>query len=33
MEEDGCTISNFGIQILSGEPLTIHGHGNQTRSI
>jgi hypothetical protein len=27
-EDDGCTISNFGIQMLSGEPLTIHGEGN-----
>jgi hypothetical protein len=27
-EDDGCTISNFGIQMLSGEPLTIHGDGN-----
>jgi hypothetical protein len=27
-EDDGCTISTFGIQMLSGEPLTIHGDGN-----
>jgi hypothetical protein len=27
-EDDGCTISNFGIQMFSGEPLTIHGDGN-----
>ena len=29
---DGRVISNFMVQALSGVPLTIYGHGNQTRS-
>jgi len=29
---DGRVISNFIMQALRGEPLTIYGHGNQTRS-
>lgn len=29
---DGRVISNFMVQALSGAPLTIYGHGNQTRS-
>jgi dTDP-glucose 4,6-dehydratase len=29
---DGRVISNFMIQALSGEPLTIYGDGSQTRS-
>jgi dTDP-glucose 4,6-dehydratase len=30
--EDGRVISNFMMQALKGEPLTIYGDGNQTRS-
>jgi dTDP-glucose 4,6-dehydratase len=30
--EDGRVISNFIAQALAGEPLTIYGEGNQTRS-
>jgi dTDP-glucose 4,6-dehydratase len=29
---DGRVVSNFIVQALSGEPLTIHGNGSQTRS-
>ena len=29
---DGRVVSNFIIQALRGEPLTVHGDGNQTRS-
>ena len=29
---DGRVVSNFIIQTLRGEPLTVHGDGNQTRS-
>jgi UDP-glucuronate decarboxylase len=32
-ERDGRVISNFVIQALSGEPLTIYGDGSQTRSL
>jgi len=31
-EEDGRVVSNFVIQALRGEPITIHGRGQQTRS-
>lgn len=31
-EDDGRVVSNFVVQALSGEPLTIHGDGLQTRS-
>ncbi|MDR3723185.1 MAG: SDR family oxidoreductase [Terracidiphilus sp.] len=30
--DDGRVISNFLMQAIKGEPLTIHGDGNQTRS-
>ena len=30
--EDGRVVSNFIIQALRGEPLTVHGGGDQTRS-
>jgi UDP-glucuronate decarboxylase len=30
--DDGRVISNFVVQALTGEPLTIYGSGNQTRS-
>jgi dTDP-glucose 4,6-dehydratase len=30
--EDGRVVSNFIVQALRGEPLTIHGNGSQTRS-
>lgn len=30
--EDGRVVSNFVMQALRGEPLTIYGEGNQTRS-
>ena len=29
---DGRVVSNFIVQALSGNPLTVYGHGNQTRS-
>jgi UDP-glucuronate decarboxylase len=29
---DGRVVSNFIVQALTGEPLTVHGEGNQTRS-
>jgi len=29
---DGRVVSNFVVQALKGEPLTIYGHGQQTRS-
>ncbi len=29
---DGRVVSNFVVQALSGEPLTVYGEGNQTRS-
>lgn len=32
LENDGRVVSNFIVQALSGEPLTIYGEGNQTRS-
>ena len=31
-ENDGRVVSNFIVQALSGEPLTIYGDGSQTRS-
>jgi nucleoside-diphosphate-sugar epimerase len=30
--DDGRVVSNFVVQALSGEPLTIYGKGDQTRS-
>jgi dTDP-glucose 4,6-dehydratase len=30
--DDGRAVSNFMVQALRGEPLTIHGDGSQTRS-
>lgn len=32
LENDGRVVSNFIVQALSGEPLTIYGTGKQTRS-
>jgi UDP-glucuronate decarboxylase len=32
-QDDGRVVSNFIIQALSGEPLTIYGDGTQTRSL
>ena len=29
---DGRVVSNFIVQALNGEPLTVYGDGNQTRS-
>ena len=29
---DGRVVSNFIVQALTGRPLTVHGHGQQTRS-
>ena len=29
---DGRVVSNFIVQALKGEPITIYGDGNQTRS-
>ena len=31
--DNGRVVPNFVIQALSGEPLTVHGDGTQTRSI
>src|SRR5690606_7509958 len=31
-EDDGRVVSNFIVQALRGEPLTIYGTGRQTRS-
>jgi UDP-glucuronate decarboxylase len=31
-ENDGRVVSNFIVQALTGQPLTVFGHGNQTRS-
>ena len=31
-EDDGRVISNFIIQALKNEPISIYGEGNQTRS-
>jgi UDP-glucuronate decarboxylase len=30
--KDGRVVSNFIVQALSGEPITLYGEGNQTRS-
>lgn len=30
--DDGRAVSNFVVQALAGEPLTVHGDGSQTRS-
>ena len=30
--DDGRVVSNFIVQALKGEPLTVYGSGNQTRS-
>ena len=32
LENDGRVVSNFIVQALRGEPLTLHGEGEQTRS-
>ena len=32
MADDGRVVSNFIVQALKGEPITIYGEGNQTRS-
>lgn len=32
LENDGRVVSNFIVQALRGEPLTVYGNGNQTRS-
>ncbi len=32
LEDDGRVVSNFIVQALSGEALTLYGEGNQTRS-
>ena len=32
LENDGRIISNFVVQALRGEPLTVYGDGSQTRS-
>ena len=31
--DDGRVMSNFIVQALRGQPLTIHGDGSQTRSL
>ena len=33
LENDGRVISNFVVQALRGEPITIYGNGTQTRSL
>jgi UDP-glucuronate decarboxylase len=33
LEDDGRVVSNFIVQALRGEPLTLYGEGDQTRSI
>jgi UDP-glucuronate decarboxylase len=32
LENDGRVVSNFVVQALRGQPLTLYGEGNQTRS-
>jgi UDP-glucuronate decarboxylase len=32
LEDDGRVVSNFIVQALRGEPITVYGTGNQTRS-
>jgi len=32
LEDDGRVVSNFIVQALKGQPLTLYGEGNQTRS-
>jgi UDP-glucuronate decarboxylase len=32
LEDDGRVVSNFIVQALRGEPLTLYGEGQQTRS-
>ncbi|MBV9561422.1 MAG: SDR family oxidoreductase [Bradyrhizobium sp.] len=32
LENDGCVVSNFIVQALRGEPITVYGNGSQTRS-
>ena len=32
LPDDGRVVSNFIVQALRGEPLTLYGTGNQTRS-
>ena len=31
--DDGRVVSNFIVQALRGEPLTVYGDGSQTRSL
>jgi UDP-glucuronate decarboxylase len=33
LENDGRAVSNFVVQALHGEPITVYGSGNQTRSL
>ena len=32
LPDDGRVVSNFIVQALKGEPLTLYGDGSQTRS-
>jgi len=32
LEDDGCVVSNFIVQALRGQALTLYGEGQQTRS-
>ena len=32
LEDDGRVVSNFIVQALRNEPITLYGHGEQTRS-
>ena len=32
LEDDGRVVSNFIVQALRGQPLTLYGEGQQTRS-
>ncbi|SEQ91650.1 UDP-glucuronate decarboxylase [Faunimonas pinastri] len=31
-EKDGRVVSNFAVQVLTGQPITVYGEGRQTRS-
>jgi UDP-glucuronate decarboxylase len=33
LENDGRVVSNFVVQALQGEPITVYGRGDQTRSL